>query len=95
MHFEPALPIGEAESFYGYIVGLFIAPRDGDEENPTAYAVFEYNGEESVYRVPDPEIFDILSKYLASNAYEAITSDTYSSKLYIKKENGQWSAELP
>src|SRR6185369_13349451 len=53
--------IGEEEKFYGYVIGLQVERHPEPKPVGTRlYATFEYNGEVSVWEVPDPKLFEIL-----------------------------------
>jgi hypothetical protein len=89
--------IGPDEHFYGYIIGLQIEQnwevKLGASE---LYALFEYNGETTIWIVPDYELFEILSKFLLLMAYERKESDAYGmQKLWISKVGHQWIVDLP
>ena len=84
--------------FYGYIIGLWIVPdwNDSDNLDGSLYALFEYNSERTLYRVPDEELFKILTGHLYSMAWIRKNTDEYGyDKLWIKKEAGKWEVELP
>ena len=96
--------IGPEEKFYGYITGLGVGLSNPGAVYPmpqhdrNCYAMFEYNGERSVWRVPDLDLFEELGKYLNGMAYFRFTMpDDYGySKLYIgKTETGTWSVQTP
>lgn len=90
--------IGPESRFYGYLTGLFLAPNDLDDNiDNRLFAIFEYRDEQDIWEVPDEELFNLLSKYLNSMAWERKNSDSYGiSKLYIEKnEDDTWSVELP
>ena len=89
--------IGPDEHFYGYIIGLQIE-QDWQVELGASrlYALFEYNGEPTIWIVPDYELFEILSRFLLSMAQERSKSDAYGmSKLWISKQGHQWIVDLP
>lgn len=91
--------IGEEAKFYGYIIGVSLE-RSGDElsgETPTKmFAMFEYNGEKSVYEVPDIELFRQLAGHLLSNAEMRAEHGEYGyAKLWIEKKDGKWDVDLP
>jgi hypothetical protein len=86
--------IGEQKKFYGYIHGLSLeAPRaDAPETVPTKlFATFENRGVQTVWCVPDHDLFTILGHHLACMArLRSVHGDYGYSKLWISKENGQW-----
>lgn len=93
--------IDEKEKFYGYIVGLELSPRidcihkDANMKH-VFYATFNHRNTTKVYEFSDYELFKILAEYLHGNAHERSECSGYDcNKLYIKKENGKWHAELP
>ena len=97
---SPPPLIGEEDKFYGYIVGLWIglAPDWNDRDNldRSLYALFEYNYERTLYRVPDEELFKILTGHLYSMAWIRKNTDDYGyDKFWIKKEAGKWEVDLP
>lgn len=88
--------IGEKEKFYGYIIGLQVERCPDDRINRKLYATFEYNGEVEVWKVPDSELFKILSSHLVSMANIRSGEDEYGySKLWIEKKKGKWVVDLP
>lgn len=88
--------IGPAERFYGYIIGLQIERSPDDAIGRRLYATFEYNGEVTVWRVPDPDLFQILSRHLCSMAESRTSGDDYGyDKLWIKHDAGKWDVSLP
>ena len=88
--------IGEEERFYGYIRGLHYEHPVEEEEEGNLRAVFEYAGEVKIWEVPDMELFSILHGHLYEMANELKENGNWGySKLWIKKENGRWSATLP
>ena len=71
---NPPPLIRENEAFYGYIIGLWVAPSCRDDDlaentNRAIYAVFEYNSQRTLYRVPDAELFELLAKHLCAMAW--------------------------
>jgi hypothetical protein len=88
--------ISEQEKFYGYIIGLQVERCPTDRVGDKLYATFEYNGQATVWRVPDPALFKILSSYLCSMAEFRVAGEDYGySKLWIKKDKGKWDVRLP
>jgi hypothetical protein len=96
-----ALPvIGEQEKFYGYIVGVGVETDKGmDKEKYCGmYAAFEYNGEVTIWSVPDPDLFEILSSHLVGMAkirWDTTGDDYGYSKLWISKKGEKWDVDLP
>jgi hypothetical protein len=87
--------IGEEERFYGYIRGLHYEHAEEGKEG-SLRAVFEYAYEVTIWEVPDMELFSILHGHLYEMANELKENGNWGySKLWIKKENGRWSATLP
>ena len=83
--------IGEEEKFYGYIIGLQVesCPTD-DRVGDKLYATFEYRGKPTVWRVPDAELFRILSEFLCGMAQDRAGGAGYGCcKLWIKKQDKQ------
>jgi hypothetical protein len=65
------LPImGEKPHFYGYITGVGIerCAEPADRVPRRLYSTFEYNGETSVWLVPDHEFFAAHSRHLVDMA---------------------------
>ena len=94
--------IGEEEKFYGYITGLGIERcTEPLSPNPAGltrfYATFEHHGKTSVWLVPDPALFELLSEHLCSmvRARWASGDDYGYDKLWISKKNGAWNVDLP
>ena len=92
--------IGEASRFYGYITGIGVercpGPLADDPVPSRLYASFEYHGETTVWCVPDPELFAILSGHLLSMAAMRSQHHSYGySKLWIGREGGRWQVDLP
>jgi hypothetical protein len=60
------------------------------------YALFECNSEETVWRVPDEVLFEILAKHLCGDAWHRKNTDDYGyHKLWIEHKDGKWIVELP
>ncbi len=91
--------IGEMAHFYGYITGIGVerVPEPGVEPVPSRlYATFEYNGETSVWLVPDHELFEQLAQHLVETAVMRGEHGDYGyAKLWISRENGKWDVDIP
>ena len=89
--------IGEEEKFYGYVIGLQVERHPEPKPVGTRlYATFEYNGEVSVWEVPDPKLFEILSGHLCSMAITRSDLGEYGyDKVWIEKRDGKWLVDLP
>ena len=91
--------IGSEEKFYGYITGIGVercADPICDQIPSRLYASFEYNGETTVWCVPDHELFGILASHLTDMALTRTEHGEYGySKLWIGKKNGAWKVDLP
>ena len=91
--------IGPESSFYGYIVGLHLEPSSDDihAETPTKmYATFEYNSGQTVWEVPDFDLFCQLAGHLKNNAQMRYEHGDYGySKLWIEKKAEGWDVDLP
>lgn len=96
---KPLETIGTEEHFYGYITGIGVerCTDPGGNQIPTRlYATFEYNGETTVWCVPDHELFSILARHLVDMATMRTEHGDYGySKLWISKKNGAWDVDLP
>lgn len=87
--------IQEQEKRYGYIKGIYINDDEIDDitQNRGLYVIFENN---NVWRVPDLELFKLLSEKLLDDAWSVENTDGHGyNKLHISKENGKWKVELP
>lgn len=85
--------IQEEERFYGYIKGIYINDEIDIIENRGLYVIFEDN---NVWKVPDLELFKLLSEKLCADAWVVKNTDDHGySKLLISKKNGKWEVELP
>jgi hypothetical protein len=89
--------IGPEERFYGYITGIGIEHNyDPDTGTPRMYATFENNGEVSVWIVPDPMLFMLLSIRLLNMAESRFEGDGYGyEKLCIYKTPMAWNLDNP
>jgi len=94
--------IGEGSQFYGYIIGLQVdRVSDMDMfstgEMPCGvYVTFEYSGKVTVWKVPDLELYRLLSAHLESMVFERLEVGGYGmEKLWIEKVEGRWRVELP
>ena len=90
--------ISESPRFYGYLVALGTGTDglESDANLKSHYAMFEYNGEKSVWTVPDWELFEILASHLVSMVRSRCESDSYGyEKLWIEKNDGKWIVDLP
>jgi hypothetical protein len=87
--------IGESEKFYGYIIGLQVERCPTDQVSQKLLAIFEYNDQQTLWIVPDIELFRILSGHLCSMAEWRSKGDFGYSKLWIKKQDDKWSANVP
>lgn len=101
---EPPPPTGiqtinHTQSFYGYIIGLQIARTPAEKsENPdrSLYATFEYAGVTKTWKVPDLELFTLLSQHLEAMAYVRVATGGYGvEKLSIAHNGKAWIVELP
>lgn len=87
--------IQEQERRYGYIKGIYINDEIDDNiiQNRGLYVIFEDN---NVWKVPDLELFKLLSEKLLEDAWFVENTDGHGyNKLYISKKNGKWEVELP
>jgi hypothetical protein len=85
--------IQEEERRYGYIKGIYINDEIDIIQNRGLYVVFENN---NVWKVPDLELFKLLSQKLIEDAWIIENTDDHGyNKLYISKKNGKWEVELP
>ncbi len=91
--------IGNEAMFYGYIVGLHLEPSSDDmkADTPTKmYATFEYNNGQTVWEVPDFDLFCRLSMHLQNNAQVRYEHGDYGySKLWIERKEAEWNVDLP
>jgi hypothetical protein len=91
--------IGKEARFYGYIVSLGVATNDDvplEELNRHLYVMFEYNGERTIWLVPDSRLFALLAKHLCGMAWERANEDGYGyEKLWIEYKNGKWDIQTP
>jgi hypothetical protein len=90
--------IGEEPHFYGYLKGLSIErPDETLGTGVNFYASFIYGETVSFWKVPDAELFRILSGWLVSAAQELSHCDDYNGvvKLHIEKTDGKWIVDLP
>lgn len=94
---EIAGTIAEKESFYGYIIGLWVEPEyDPDRRAPSKlYARFEYSGSSRVWLIPDYDLFKVLTSHLADMARMRSCDGYGMEKLWIGKKDGKWVADLP
>ena len=94
----PIPTIGPEERFYGYITGLGVEDG-GTRPDGTApdrlYATFEYNGETTVWIVPDHRLFAILARHLCATAAARHSGCPGLSKLWIARRGGRWLVDLP
>lgn len=92
--------IGEVDSFYGYITGLFLKTLDKEnrhdqEINTKFFVSFEYWDCEELWIVPDADLFLKLIPYLHEMAFSRHDENHGQSKLRIGKKRGEWVVELP
>src|SRR5437667_9505237 len=91
--------IGEQPHFYGYITGIGVERCRDPGSGPIPqrlYAAFEYNGETSVWVVPDHELFQQLAKQLVDMAVMQDEHGDYGyAKLWISRKDGRWDVDLP
>lgn len=91
--------IGKEAKFYGYIVGLHLEPGNDplEEQTPTRmYATFEYGSGQTIWEVPDFELFRLLSEHLNNNAHMRSEHGDYGySKLWIEFKADGWDVDLP
>ena len=90
---NPPPLIRENEAFYGYIIGLWVAPSCRDDDlaentNRAIYAVFEYNSQRTLYRVSGLQSFLSFSPSIYARwlGFAKNTDDYGYNKLWIKKE---------
>jgi len=90
--------IGDEPHFYGYITGVGVERcSDARDDVPRhLYATFEYNGETSVWLVPDHELFTELAGHLVDTAVMRDEHGDYGyAKLWISRKDGRWDVDLP
>jgi hypothetical protein len=90
--------IGDKPHFYGYITGVGVerCPNATDDVPRRLYATFEYNGETSVWLVPNHELFAELARHLIDMAVMRDEHADYGyAKLWISRKNGKWIVDLP
>jgi hypothetical protein len=99
-HMKAKLPtIGEQARFYGYITGVGVERCPEPSQEPVSqnlYATFEYNGDTSVWLVPDHDLFRQLCSHLADTAVMRKEHGDYgNAKLWIGKQDDRWEVDLP
>ncbi len=91
--------IGEDSKLYGYAISVALERDTGGLGGPVPrkmFATFEYNGEQSVYEVPDLLLFEQLASYMLANARMRHEHGEYGyAKVWIKKHDGAWVVDLP
>lgn len=91
--------IGHEAKFYGYIVGLHLEPSSDHStaEIPTKmFATFEYSSGQTVWEVPNFDLFCNLSMHLQNNARMRYEHGDYGyAKLWIEKMGEEWHVNVP
>ena len=99
--------IGEAERFYGYVVGVGVIPvfdASGGEfkdlpESPLYWAAFSRYDGMAFWQVPDHALFCLLTQHFLENSHALDDWDGELAEMYHKvhiwKKDGKWITDLP
>lgn len=94
---KETLVIGPEARFYGYIAGLDVEVEENERPDRRFHAVFGYNGEYTMWIVPDAELFKLLTDYLWKQAaciQEKCGTGSGEYKLWIERKGDKWIVEL-